>query len=139
MSFQRHLPAGHITQTFPDTVAKFKTAPTPARLKKAKLNLELGVTYLNDLVQKTLEYQFVTLKKSLPCVTSVISKPPKISRVAWDSSIQAVNTGNCGQTVDKLSQDSNHNLQFYTDQYGNVVKVQAVAGQNSNQQKLHFR
>ena len=46
-------------QTFHDSVVTFKTAPTKAN--KSKLDVDLGVTPLDNPVQKTLDHQFATV------------------------------------------------------------------------------
>ena len=66
-------------QTFLDTVVTFKSTPTPARAKKPKPVVHLGVTPLNCSIQKTIDHQFTNVSSGLPCVTGTMSKSPSMS------------------------------------------------------------
>ena len=73
------------TQTFPDTAVTFKSNPTPARAKKPKPDLDLGVKPLESTVQKSLCYKPTHDNSTLPRVTSTITRPVSTSVMSWDS------------------------------------------------------
>ena len=103
------------TQTFRDMVITFKTNPTPARTKKPKPDLDLGVRPLEKSVQKSLDYKSVPDSSKLPCVTSTITRPAASSVMVWEN---AVNISEVAQqdTGEKLQRDMNFNLRVHTDQ-----------------------
>ena len=107
------------SQTFPDVAVTIK--PTPVRPKKLKADPELGVAPLAKPAQ-----MHVPGIKSLPRVTSIVSRPQATSSVTWDAPAQ-VNFTQMAVVVKPLSHDVNFNLPTYSDQYGNPVQVHSLA------------
>ena len=119
------------TQTFPDTVVTFK--PTPARAKKLKLDIDLGVTPLETTIPKTLDHKFAGTMSHLPKPSATISRPSVGTTLEWENPVQ----GPPMPVVEgkpMLSRDENQNFQF-TDQYGNAVKVQSAVNHPVVQQE----
>ena len=79
---------------------------------------------LDSTVQKSLNYKPVQESSKLPRVTATIIRPVSPSVTAWDTVAQNIETSQ-QDTGDKLQRDMNYNFPVHTDQYGNVVQVQA--------------
>ena len=107
------------SQTFPDVAVTIK--PTPARPKKLKADPELGVAVLTKAAQT-----HVPGIKSLPCVTSTISRPQTTSSISWDAPAQ-VNFTQTAVVEKPLTRDVNFNLPAYSDQYGIPVQGHSLA------------
>ena len=80
------------TQTFPDTAVTFKSNLTPARAKKPKPDLNLGVKPLESTVQKSLTYKPIHDNSKFPRVTATITRPVSTSVMSWDSTAQHTDT-----------------------------------------------
>ena len=102
----------------PDVAVTLK--PTPARPKKLKADPELGVAPLAKPTSSQ-----VTGIKSLPRVTSTISRPQATSSVTWDAPVQ-VNFSQTTVAEKPLPCDVNFNLPTYSDQYGDPVQVHSL-------------
>ena len=121
------------TQTFPDTAVTFKSNLTPARAKKPKPDLNLGVKPLESTVQKSLTYKPIHDNSKFPRVTATITRPVSTSVMSWDSTAQHTDTPQLDMGG-KFQRDANHNLPVHMDQYGNIVQVQALVNQGAPQQ-----
>ena len=107
-------------KVFADTAVAVKTVPTPARFKKQRADFDLGVT---PLFSEPAPVQPPVSKNVLPRVTSTVSKPPENS-VTWEN-VSLLNIPNQGALNKNDVCDINQNNIKYTDQYGNLVQVQA--------------
>ena len=103
-------PSSLFTQTFPDMVVTFKSRPTPARVKKAKPDLDLGVKPLESSVQETLDYKTVTDIPKLLCVASTITRPTTSTAMMWEAASQGVTEGAQNENGDKFRRDINYSL-----------------------------
>ena len=107
------------SQTFPDVAVAIK--PTPTRPKKLKADPDLGVAPLLKMDQMNLPGV-----KSLPRVTSTVSRPQPSASVSWDAPAH-VNFPQTTVMEKPLVRDVNFNLPAYSDQYGNSVQVQSLS------------
>ena len=101
------------TQTFSDTAVIVKQ--TPARAKKQKADMDLGVAPLQSGTPHLGRDQTTVTRVSLPRVTSTVSKPPGITSIAWANDATVATT----TVTDKpINMDMNYNL---TDQFENPI------------------
>ena len=107
-------------KVFADTAVAVKTVPMPARFKKQRADFDLGVT---PLFSEPAAVQPAVSRNVLPRVTSIVSKPPENS-VTWEN-VSLLNIPNQGAQDKNDVCDINQNNIKYTDQYGNLVQVQA--------------
>ena len=107
------------SQTFPDVAVAIK--PTPARPKKLKVDTDLGAAPLLKADQVNLPGI-----KSLPRVTSTVSRPQPSASVSWDAPAH-VNFLQTTVMEKPLVRDVNFNLPAYSDQYGNSVQIQSLS------------
>ena len=103
-----------------DTAVAVKPVPTPARYKKQRADFDLGVT---PLFSELAAVQPAVSRNVLPRVTSTVSKPPENS-VTWEN-VSLLNIPNQGVKDKTDVCDINQNNIKYTDQYDNLVQVQA--------------
>ena len=96
------------TQTFPDTVVTFK--PTPARAKKPKPDIDLGVTPLDTSVQKTLDYKFGSAASHLPKPSATVSKTPVGTSTEWEHPLPGLSTTTSSECKPKAGRDENQNF-----------------------------
>ena len=109
-----------IAKVFADTIVAVKPVPTPARYKKQCADFDLGVTSLFSVPAAV---QPAVNRNVLPRVSSTVSKPPENS-VTWEN-VSLLNIPNQGVRDKADVCDINQNNIKYTDQYGNLVQVQA--------------
>ena len=105
--------------------------PTPARPKKLKADPDLGVAPLLKADQVNLPGI-----KSLPRVTSTLSRPQPSASVSWDAPAH-VNFPQTTVMEKPLVRDVNFNLPAYSDQYGNSVQVQSLSDTGGIQQNVY--
>ena len=122
------------TQTFPDTVVTFK--PTPARAKKPKPDIDLGVTPLDTSAHRTLDYNFASTAHQLTKPSATISKPPVGMSTDWEQPAPALNLTTNPESKPRPGWDENQNFQYFTDQYGNAILLQAPVNQVITQSDL---
>ena len=116
------------TQTFADTAVIVKQ--TPARAKKQKPDLDLGVAPLQSGTPQLGRDQTTVTRVSLPRVMSTVSKPPGITSIAWANDVSVATT----MATDKpTNMDMNFNL---TDQFGNPVQIKGIGPTVHNTQPI---
>ena len=101
-----------IAKVFADTIVAVKPVPTPARYKKQRADFDLGVT---PLFSEPAAVQPAVNRNVLPRVSST---------VRWEN-VSLLNIPNQGVRDKTDVCDINQNNIKYTDQYGNLVQVQA--------------
>ena len=115
------------SQVFPDTAVALKPLTTPARAKKQKPTLDLGITPLNH---ETTSRTQATSTVSAPTqvVTDSVTQTPAnvgVSLTLPKEPTQQLSTDNVISNEDVTKQDCIHNMLFgHMDQFGNLVKVQ---------------
>ena len=116
------------SKVFPDTAVVLKHVATPARNKKLKNDLDLGVAPLSrELIPPTPISRVGS--SSLPRVTSTITRPVPATTVhhQWEQTPGNLQHKTDFKLLDKQPQcDFNQNILTHMDQYGNPVQVQAV-------------
>ena len=121
------------SKVFSDTAVVLKHAATPARNKKPKNDLELGVAPLSrELIPPTPISRAGS--SSLPRVTSTIIRPVPATTVhhQWEQTPGNLQHKTDFKLLDKQPQcDFNQNILTHTDQYGNPVQVQAMVDLSS--------
>ena len=105
-------------QTFPDTAVLVRQ--TPARSKKHKGELDLGVTTLVNVAKTMQETVPQVTKTILPKVTSTVSKPPGTVSVSWPTNMDL----SCVESNERGTKQVDMNFNTLTDQYGNPVEIQ---------------
>ena len=113
------------TQVFPDTAVMSKITATPARAKKSKQDIDLGVAPLQVPAAKNLDRIYEHSAKALPRTTATISRPPPgFAAPVWSSTVTQPTPAVAPNIPTSMTfHETGQTSLQHTDQFGNPVSV----------------